>query len=121
MSETTTEPTPIEVRAPSGARLLEIVWSDGRTTLYEHRVLRAFCPCAHCQGHTGPIQWADGVDELPDSALEITDLSEVGAYALGIRFADGHSTGIYTFRYLQKLGEAYEKTRDAQKELAYER
>lgn len=121
MSAKTADASPVEIRAPKGARLLEIVWSDGSTSLYEHLVLRAFCPCAHCQGHQGPVQWLDGAEELPDSALELVDLFEVGSYALGLRFGDGHATGIYTFRYLAKLGEAYDLPREQQKSLTYDR
>jgi DUF971 family protein len=89
--------TPVELRAPRGARMLEIDWADGHTGLYPHEVLRGFCPCAHCQGHEGPIRFKPGGD------LELTDIAEVGNYAVRLAWADGHSTGIYSFRFLRKL------------------
>jgi DUF971 family protein len=98
---------PIEVRAPEGARLLEIDWDDGTTTVHEHRVLRGLCPCAFCQGHSGPIRWVEGTEALPDGALALTGLKQVGAYALGLAWGDGHATGIYTYRYLGELGALY--------------
>ncbi len=108
--------TPVEIRAPRGALLLEIVWDDGRTSLYSHRVLRGFCPCAHCQGHQGPIQWVHEVESFGSDALALNDVREVGAYALGLTFGDGHGSGIYTFRYLEELaaldGESVESLRE---------
>lgn len=94
---------PVEVRAPQGARVLELVWDDGASTLYRHVLLRGFCPCAHCQGHAGPISWVKAADTLSQEALELTSLGEVGQYAIGLSWGDGHSTGIYSFNYLRRL------------------
>lgn len=94
---------PNEIRAPRGARVMEVDWSDGRTVRYPHLLLRGFCPCAHCQGHQGPIRWAG--EDLPEDALELSELEEVGNYALRLGWADGHSTGIYTFVFLGELAQ----------------
>ncbi len=102
MSEMATTPEPRELRAPRGAVVMEIEWEDGTTSRFPHRVLRAFCPCAHCQGHQGPIIWAAG--EHTPAALAIEDIAEVGSYAVRITWGDGHSTGIYTFRHLKQVG-----------------
>jgi DUF971 family protein len=113
--------TPVEIRAPQGARRLEIVWDDDRTTGYEHAVLRALCPCAHCQGHNGPIQWVAGTESAAPAALELADVFEVGQYAIGLAWADGHSTGIYTYPFLQALAGADALTREEQHALTFER
>lgn len=97
--------TPVEVRAPLGARLLEVVWDDGNTTFFRHLVLRGFCPCAVCQGHEGAIQW---VEPSGDSALALTQLHETGQYGLRLEWGDGHATGIYSFTYLQDLAALHE-------------
>lgn len=89
--------TPFELRAPKGARQLEIDWADGHVGLYPHGVLRGFCPCASCQGHEGPIRHREG------GSLELVDIEEVGNYAVRLGWADGHATGIYTFRFLREL------------------
>jgi DUF971 family protein len=89
--------TPIEVRAPRGARSLEIDFADGHHAIYPHEILRGYCPCAVCQGHQGPIRFVPGGD------LELTDLGEVGDYALRLAWGDGHATGIYTFKFLREL------------------
>jgi DUF971 family protein len=89
--------TPIEVRAPRGADTLEIDFEDGHRGVYPHEILRGYCPCAVCQGHQGPIRFVAGGD------TELSDLAEVGDYALRLTWGDGHATGIYTFRFLREL------------------
>lgn len=113
MSEAEYEP--VEVRAPEGARLMEIDWSDGATSLLPHRVLRAFCPCAVCQGHAGPVRWVEGTDALPPEAFELKELGLSGQYALRMGWGDGHATGIYRFAYLRDLGGLRELDEDALK------
>lgn len=100
---------PVEVRAPRGARVMEIVWSDGETSQYPHSILRGFCPCAHCQGHQGPILWAGDAE---GSGLEVQAIESVGNYALRIAWADGHSTGIYTWVHLRTLAQLAERPID---------
>lgn len=40
---------------------------------------------------------------LPPSAFEAKDLFKIGNYAIGLRWGDGHDTGIYPFDYLRKI------------------
>ncbi|MEM7135521.1 MAG: DUF971 domain-containing protein [Myxococcota bacterium] len=93
----TDAPTPVELRAPEGARVMEIEWADGHTSSYPHEILRGFCPCAHCQGHDGPIRFVEGGD------LVLRDIQQVGNYAVRLVWGDGHQTGIYSFRFLRAL------------------
>jgi DUF971 family protein len=94
--------SPVELRAPRGAKALEIEWADGATYTYRHALLRGFCPCAYCQGHQGPIGWAAAAT---DEDLDVLEIEEIGNYAVRLVFADGHSTGIYSFTHLRQLGE----------------
>lgn len=98
---------PMEIRAPEGARRMEIDWDDGTTTAYRHEILRGFCPCAHCQGHHGPVRWVEGAEEWD---LSLVSLEQVGNYALQLGWGDGHSTGIYTFRFLRSLASIGEES-----------
>jgi DUF971 family protein len=93
---------PTGVRAPHGATELEISWGDAKKISYPHEILRGFCPCASCQGHSGTIRF------VPDGNLELRELAQVGNYALGLTWGDGHNTGIYSYRYLRALGELLE-------------
>lgn len=110
--------TPVEVRAPLGARLLEIVWDDGNTTFFRHEVLRGFCPCAVCQGHEGAINW---VQPQGDAALELAQLHETGQYGLRLEWGDGHATGIYSFRFLQDLADLHDVAQDEVRSRSFRR
>jgi DUF971 family protein len=87
------------IRAPKGARVMEIDWADGHKSRYPHRVLRGYCPCAGCQGHEGPITFR----EPGDHQLELEDLAPVGNYAIELRWFDGHASGLFSYRYLRAL------------------
>ncbi len=95
-------PTPVELRAPEGARRMEVVWSDGITTAYRHAILRGFCPCAYCQGHHGPVRWVEGAEGMD---LELSAIEPVGNYAVQLTWGDAHGTGIYTYAFLRDLAE----------------
>ena len=82
---------------------LEIAWADGGRTRHLGAQLRWACPCAECRGEAGSPGRLDAARELPEEELRVTDVALVGQYALGIGFASGHATGIYTFRYLRTL------------------
>jgi DUF971 family protein len=88
---------PTGLKAPHGATTLQINWADGHRCTYPHRILRGYCPCAGCQGHTGRIRF------VPPGNLELRDIERVGNYAVGFVWGDGHSSGIFSFVYLRKL------------------
>jgi DUF971 family protein len=90
---------PTGVKAPHGADVFEIRWADGVSSRIPHPILRGYCPCAGCQGHGGGVHFVEGGD------LTLRDLEQVGNYALQLTWGDGHATGIYTFRYLRRLGD----------------
>lgn len=88
---------PVGVKAPHGAKVMEIQWADGHKAILPHDILRGYCPCATCQGHGGRIKF------VPGGNLEIRDIQQVGNYALQFVWGDQHDTGLYTFRYLRSL------------------
>ena len=92
------------VRSPRGAIVTEIDWGDGHKSIFPHLLLRGYCPCAGCQGHSGTIAFVphDGI------ALEIDEISVVGNYALSIKWFDGHDTGLYSYKYLRALCQCAE-------------
>jgi len=92
---------PSDVAHDPRANTLTITWPDGFQSVYPAAYLRAWCPCAGCQGHGIRVAYR----EAP-ATTRIADLWEVGAYALGIKFADGHDAGIYTWSWLRSI--AYE-------------
>lgn len=97
-------PYPTKVRSPRGAVVTEVDWSDGVATRHPHYILRGLCPCAKCQGHDHGIRWIEAAETASSLMLELSHLEQVGNYAVGLTWADGHSGGIYTFEYLRELG-----------------
>jgi len=95
------------VRSPRGARTTEIDFNDGHTGIFPHAILRGYCPCAGCQGHSGTITFREIEDR---SALEIETIEPVGNYALQFGWFDGHASGIYSYAYLRALCQCGECT-----------
>jgi DUF971 family protein len=90
---------PVAIRSPRGARVTEIDWADGHKSVYPHAILRGYCPCAGCQGHSGDIQF----QETTNNQQELDEIETVGGYALALHWFDGHASGIYAFKYLRSL------------------
>lgn len=91
---------------------MEITWADGHKGVYPHEILRGYCPCAGCQGHSGTIKFVPG-GELearfkPGGDLELRHIEQVGNYALRFEWGDRHDSGIYSFRYLRSLCQCAE-------------
>ncbi len=90
---------------------LTIRWADGRTSRYGLAYLRQHCPCATCrtkreEESAGPDRAPLSLTVLPaniDRAAAFADAKLRGNYAIQIIWADGHSTGIYDFRYLRAI------------------
>lgn len=89
----------LRIRSPRGARATEIDWGDGHKGIYPHAILRGYCPCAGCQGHSGTIKFV----EANDAQLQLEDLAPVGNYALQLTWFDGHDSGLYSYKYLRQL------------------
>jgi len=87
------------VRSPRGARTSEIEWGDGHRGVYPHEILRGYCPCAGCQGHSGTIKF-----QYPtETQQELDKIDPVGNYGLQLTWFDGHGSGIYSYAYLRAL------------------
>src|SRR5204863_2187037 len=86
---------------------LAIVWNDGIESYFNLQFLRRACPCAACGGEPDVLGKLvrPNVTYSPKS-FQLTGFDIVGGYALQPRWADGHSTGIYSFTYLRRLGQA---------------
>jgi len=90
---------PVAIRSPRGGRSTEIDWADGHRSVYPHAILRGYCPCAGCQGHTGDIHFV----QPSDAQQELDEIEVVGGYAISLKWFDGHASGIYSFKYLRAL------------------
>jgi ATP-binding protein involved in chromosome partitioning len=83
---------------------LEIVWSDGRQSVYEPAPLRLACRCAHCEDEWTGERRLEAAAVPPD--IRLLALAPVGRYGYQLSWSDGHSTGIYTFERLRALDGA---------------
>ena len=88
------------VRSPRGAKTTEIDWGDGHKGIYPHEILRGYCPCAGCQGHSGSISF---IEPTSDLQMELDQIEPVGNYALRLQWFDGHGSGLYSYTYLRAL------------------
>ncbi|MEZ4754249.1 MAG: DUF971 domain-containing protein [Bdellovibrionota bacterium] len=105
-------PTDISRQGASGVR---IVWSDGRVDELSSKKLRENCPSAVSKAKRGD-QTHDKPLTAKKSLLNIVEASSeeetslvriwgIGNYAIGMEWADGHNTGIYTYPFLRELGK----------------
>jgi DUF971 family protein len=94
---------------------LEIIWSDGRRSVYSISLLRTMCPCAQCRIVRTGMDPHSLTPEQPKKSsltilpgnfaepLSVLNAALVGNYALRIDWSDQHSSGIYSFEYLREL------------------
>lgn len=92
-------PTKVIVREAKDALLIE--YSDGQAYTLPAEFLRVYSPSAEVRGH------GTGNETLQFGKRNVTiaSLVKAGNYALQIVFSDGHDSGIYSWQYLQELGE----------------
>ena len=85
---------------------LALSFSDGLEAYLALPMLRRACPCAACQGEPDAMgRVLRPVVEHGQQAFTLQKFETIGGYAIQLFWADGHSTGIYSYAYLQKLGE----------------
>jgi DUF971 family protein len=97
-------PLPIEINLHQRSRILEIAYDDGARFKLPCEYLRVYSPSAEVRGHT-PDQ---AKLQVGKENVNISDLQQVGSYAVKIVFDDGHKSGLYDWQYLYKLGRAWQ-------------
>lgn len=86
---------------------LAISWNDGKESFFKVETLRRACPCAGCGGEPDVLgRVSRPYAAYTGESFQLLGFDLVGGYALQPRWADGHGTGIYSFTYLRRLGEA---------------
>lgn len=92
---------PTEIKLHQQSCLLEIAFDDGARYQMPYEFLRVHSPSAEVKGH-GPGQETLQVGKKEVKVLEV---QPVGSYAMKIVFDDGHDSGLYTWEYLDALGQ----------------
>jgi len=95
--------TPEAIGPTADGTALSIEWQDGAVSILAPRLLRVRCPCARCVDEMTGQRILRDEDVAED--VHPTAIHYVGRYALQFVWSDGHSTGIYPFDYLRRLGE----------------
>jgi DUF971 family protein len=84
---------------------LALAWDDGEESYLSFDVLRRACPCASCQGEPDAMGRVVRPEvRHGERSFALARFEVVGGYALQLWWADGHSSGIYSYDYLRKLG-----------------
>jgi DUF971 family protein len=96
-------PHPTSIKLRTQSRLLAISFDDGSSYELPFEYLRVYSPSAEVRGH-GPGQ---ETLQLGKHKVMISGVEPTGQYALRLIFDDGHNTGLYTWAYLQELGNTY--------------
>ena len=76
------------------------VWEDEHRSVFTARELRLRCRCALCIHEMTGAKLIDPA-KIPDD-VQARGMALVGLYAVGIRWSDGHDTGLYNFRDLRE-------------------
>ncbi len=96
---------------------LEIIFADAKKITLNSKTLRKNCPCASCQAkrgdssHDTPLSPKSGrsllnvISATSDEELDLKQIWMLGNYALGMKWGDGHDSGIYTFEFLKSLDQ----------------
>ena len=93
-------PWPTEIRLSADRATLTVAFDDGRRFGLPAEYLRVLSPSAEVQGHSP--QERKNVPGKRD--VRIVKVEPVGHYAVRLTFDDMHSTGIYSWDYLYRLG-----------------
>jgi DUF971 family protein len=96
---------PTELRVQEQGRKLLVTYDSGESHQLSAEYLRVESPSAEVKGH-GP-----GQEQLVWGKRNVTisKAEPVGSYAIRLIFSDGHSTGLFTWNYLAKLGREHEE------------
>jgi DUF971 family protein len=93
-------PRPTALTVHQQSRWLEVAFDDGASFRIPFELMRVYSPSAEVQGH-GPGQ---EVLQTGKREVGIDALEPVGHYAVQPTFSDGHSSGIFSWDYLYRLG-----------------
>jgi len=98
-------PTKLDLKKDKG---LTIEWEDGTTSYYSIAYLRRMSPSADMKQlreemTRNPLTVLPSRPTASVAPLTAVDAEMVGNYAIKITFSDGHSTGIYSWRYLREI------------------
>jgi DUF971 family protein len=96
---------PEELRLHDEGTVLTVTFDNGERHDLRAEYLRVESPSAEVKGH-GPGQ---EVTVAGKRHVSIRQIEPVGNYAVRLTFSDGHSTGLYSWDYLARLGREHDR------------
>ena len=96
---------PEELRLHDEGTVLTVTFDNGERYDLRAEYLRVESPSAEVKGH-GPGQ---EVTVAGKRQVSIRQIEPVGNYAVRLTFSDGHSTGLYSWDYLARLGREHDR------------
>jgi DUF971 family protein len=91
---------PSELRLRKDRAALTVVFDNGEAFEFPAEFLRVYSPSAEVQGHSPAERKTVGGKRN----VAILEVQPVGNYAVRLVFDDTHSTGIFSWDYLARLG-----------------
>lgn len=85
------------------SHVLEVSFDNGENFNLPCEYLRVYTPSAEALGHAPGQE----ILQLGKEDVNITSIKPVGNYGIEPSFSDGHSSGIYSWDMLYKLGSEY--------------
>ncbi len=95
---------PVNIVLHNKQRVLEIEFDDGAQFHLPCEYLRVYSPSAEVQGHHN----VGAVLQVGKEDVNITEMKQIGHYALKIFFDDNHKSGLFTWSYLYELGQNHD-------------
>ena len=83
-------------------RTFRITWDDGQISEYDWEPFRRACPCAYCSGEGAFAGNVNADTKFTEAQTTLKEVYAVGRYGVTPEWADGHDTGIYTFKMLRR-------------------
>ena len=83
-------------------RTFRITWDDGQISEYDWEPFRRSCPCAYCSGEGAFAGNVNADTKFSEAQTTLKEVYAVGRYGVTPEWADGHDTGIYTFKMLRR-------------------
>ena len=98
-------PRPLDIQYTKKEGTLDVVFDNGKNFSFRAEYLRVESPSAEVQGHT----LEDKLVVPGKKYVGISDIEQIGQYAIRITFTDGHDTALYSWTYLYELGMNHEE------------
>ena len=82
-------------------KVFRVTWDDGKVSEYDWEPMRRACPCAYCHGEGSYAGNVNSSTVFSEAEATLKTVYPVGRYGVTPEWADGHDTGIYTFKNLR--------------------